>query len=119
MTAATTKDSPTTPGDPHYRRALVSLREVPTRALGQILIVGASVNLLVSAALRLSANDHRLLFPLSTALLATCTAPALVALLFGYSAACRELSERYAGATGRAEADSGNERALCAGVRRM
>ena len=25
MTAATTKDSPTTPGDPHYRRALVSL----------------------------------------------------------------------------------------------
>ena len=101
MTAATTKDSPTTPGDPHYRRALVSLREVPTRALGQILIVGASVNLLVSAALRLSANDHRLLFPLSTALLATCTAPALVALFFGYSAACRELSERYAGATGR------------------
>ena len=87
MTAATTKDSPTTPGDPHYRRALVSLREVPTRALGQILIVGASVNLLVSAALRLSANDHRLLFPLST--------------FFGYSAACRELSERYAGATGR------------------
>ena len=63
MTAATTKDSPTTPGDPQYRRALVSLREVPTRALGQILIVGASVNLLVSAALRLSANDHRLLFP--------------------------------------------------------
>ena len=101
MTAATTKDSPTTPGDPHYRRALASLREVPTRALGQILIVGASVNLLVSAALRLSANDHRLLFPLSTALLATCTAPALVALFFGYSAACRELSERYAGATGR------------------
>ena len=101
MTAATTKDSPTTPGDPHYRRALASLREVPTRALGQILIVGASVNLLVSAALRLSANDHRLLFPLSTALLATCTAPALVALLFGDGAACRELAERYAGATGR------------------
>jgi len=101
MTAATMKNSPIALCDARHRQTLTSLREVPTRALRQTLIVGASVNLLFGAALRLSSNDHRLLFPLSTALLATCTAPALVALLFGDGAACRGLAERYAGATGR------------------
>ena len=105
MTVATMTDSSADPSatsyDAHHRTTLSHLRPAPTRAVLRIFTLGASVNLLVSAALRLSANDHRLLFPLSTALLATCTAPALVALLFGYSAACRELSERYAGATGR------------------
>ena len=105
MTVATMTDSSADPSatsyDAHHRTTLSQLRPAPTRAVLRIFTLGASVNLLVSAALRLSANDHRLLFPLSTALLATCTAPALVALLFGDGAACRELAERYAGATGR------------------
>jgi len=101
MTAATMKNSPIALCDARHRQTLTSLREVPTRALRQTLIVGASVNLLFGATLRLSSNDHRLLFPFSTALLATSIVPALIALLFGESAACRELAERYAGATGK------------------
>lgn len=101
MTAATMKNSPIALCDARHRQTLTSLREVPTRALRQTLIVGASVNLLFGAALRLSSNDHRLLFLFSTALLATSIVPALIALLFGESAACRELAERYAGATGK------------------
>ena len=63
MTAATMKNSPIALCDARHRQTLTSLREVPTRALRQTLIVGASVNLLFGAALRLSSNDHRLLFP--------------------------------------------------------
>ena len=100
MTAAIMKDSPTTPYDALHRRILVSLRDVPTRALLWIFILGASVNLLLSAALRLMSNDRRLFFPYSTTLLASSVAPALIALFLGESAASRELAERYAGSTG-------------------
>lgn len=101
MTAVIMKDSPTTPYDALHRRILVSLRDVPTRALLWIFILGASVNLLLSAALRLMSNDRRLFFPYSTTLLASSVAPALIALFLGESAASRELAERYAGSTGK------------------
>lgn len=101
MTAVIMKDSPTTPYDALHRRILVSLRDVPTRALLWIFILGASVNLLLSAALRLMSNDRRLFFPYSTTLLASSVAPALIALLLGESAASRELAKRYAGSTGK------------------
>ena len=101
MTVATMTDSPVASYDAHHRTTLSHLRPAPTRALLWLFALGASVNFLVSTALRLSSNDHRLLFPFSTALLATSIVPALIALLFGESAACRELAERYAGATGK------------------
>ena len=61
MTAAIMKDSPTTPYDALHRRILVSLRDVPTRALLWIFILGASVNLLLddpSGILRRSCVDR-------------------------------------------------------------
>lgn len=105
MTVATMTDSSIDPSATSYntrhRTTLSHLRRTPTRALLWIFILGASVNLLVSTALRLTSNDARLFYPYSTVLLVISTVPALVMLFFGENTASRELAERYAGLTGR------------------
>ena len=100
MTVATMTDSPVASYDAHHRTTLSHLRPAPTRALLWLFTLGASVNFLVSTALRLTSNDARLFYPYSTVLLVISTVPALVMLFFGENAASRELAERYAGLTG-------------------
>ena len=82
MTVATLTDSSAASYDAHHRTTLSPLRRTPTRALLWLFTLGVSVNLLVSAALRLTSNDARLFYPYSTVLLVISTIPALAMLFF-------------------------------------
>lgn len=105
MTAATMTDSSAAPSATSYntrhRTTLSHLRRTPTRALLWIFTLGASVNLLVGTAVRLTPDDARLFYTYSVVLLVISAVPALIVLFFGENAASRELAERYAGATGK------------------
>ena len=104
MTVATMTDSSADPSatsyDAHHRTTLSHLRPAPTRAVLRIFTLGASVNLLVGAAVRLTPDDARLFYTYSVVLLVISAVPALIVLFFGENAASRELAERYAGLTG-------------------
>lgn len=105
MTAATMTDSSAAPSATSYntrhRTTLSHLRRTPTRALLWIFTLGASVNLLVGTAVRLTPDDARLFYTYSVVLLVISAVPALIVLFFGENTASRELAERYAGLTGR------------------
>ena len=104
MTAATMTDSSAAPSATSYntrhRTTLSHLRRTPPRALLWIFTLGASVNLLVGTAVRLTPDDARLFYTYSVVLLVISAVPALIVLFFGENAASRELAERYAGLTG-------------------